>query len=541
MLLTNEQLELITKLKKEDPKASWAKIKDKLVYKMPEFNNLSPEEIKEKFRSCYTQTVQEPLDFWVSDDKPYLLNPNNYFYNHKGPGQLIKYGVWSKEEENMFIKLVTNSIKDGSLSEYGQCGIFSIKGPFRVGYQCAFKYSELLSKGLVPILPERQYNYDPAPVYKYAFSKDQEKIIALEIQKRIERNEGVTIRDCQKLLHDCYYDPHLMAKRAAELIAVREGIQMYDNDGFKTDEFLNLYQRTFEIANKEPQILFEEAHLPRFVASRWFVECFMKRNNFSLRKPHISRRGSIKADEVDRYITKLKEAIEQFGEDHVFNMDETSVRIAYYPNKVVGIVGSDAVHVDTRLNLKENFTAIMTCTRNKKYPPIILAKGKTDKCTNKFNIEESTIEHFVWRSDYGWTDEDVMKRYLSYLHGIHPEPCALVLDSFRAHITGSILKLASELNITVIQVPSNGTGTYQPLDRRIFGIVKAKLRKELERRNNNNLEKRWSVALKCLLDAWSSITDNALASAWSIPGLQEGNPFVPRDDEEFQLQDEAEE
>ncbi|KAH0790122.1 DDE superfamily endonuclease containing protein [Histomonas meleagridis] len=166
----------------------------------------------------------------------------------------------------------------------------------------------------------------------------------------------------------------------------------------------------------------------------------MKRNNFSLRKPHVSRRGQLKVEEVDHFLKTLSDAIEQYGSDNVFNMDDTSVRIAYYPDKIIGVVGSDSVHVDTNLNSKENFTAIMTCTRNKLYPPIIYAKGKTEKCTKKFKLKENNIiEHYVWRSDYGWTDEDVMKRYLYSLHEIHP--CVLVLDSFRAHITGNVLQL----------------------------------------------------------------------------------------------------
>lgn len=540
MSLSEEQIRMICKIRQEDPKASWTTIKNRLEWYSPVFKNFDIEEIKKIYFCSNVKLVQEPIDFWIANEDEHTMNINHYFYRHKGPGQSIKYGKWSQEEEELFIKLINKSIQDGSLSDDGSWGIFSVKVPFRVGYQCYNKYVELLRKQLVPRLPEKTH-FEVSYKNRYAFSKHQEEVISKEIQKRIENGEGISIRDCQKILHDCYYDPHVMAKRAAELMAIRDGIQMYDNDGQKTNEFLDLYGYTFDLANNEPQLLLEEAAMPTFVASRHFVEEFMKRNNFSLRKPHVSRRGQLKVEEVDIFLKKLSTAIEQYGTDNVFNMDETSVRIAYYPDKVIGVTGSDEVHVDTTLNLKENFTAIMTCTRNKIYPPIILAKGKTDKCTNKFKINESNvIEHYVWRSDYGWTDEDVMKRYLSFLHNIHPEPCALVLDSFRAHITGNVLKTANDLGITIIQVPSNGTGKYQPLDRRIFGIVKSRLRKDLGRRNNGHTENRWSIALKCLLDAWSSITKDALASAWSIPGLQDENPFIPRDDNEFEFSIEAE-
>ena len=56
------------------------------------------------------------------------------------------------------------------------------------------------------------------------------------------------------------------------------------------------------------------------------------------------------------------------------------------------------------------------------------------------------------------------------------DPFAFVLDVFRAHKDKRVLKLTEELKIELIFVTSCGTGLYQPLDRKIFGIVKSKLR-----------------------------------------------------------------
>ncbi|KAK8863852.1 hypothetical protein M9Y10_011543 [Tritrichomonas musculus] len=56
------------------------------------------------------------------------------------------------------------------------------------------------------------------------------------------------------------------------------------------------------------------------------------------------------------------------------------------------------------------------------------------------------------------------------------QPCALVLDQYPSHTTSLAKEVAQELRIELIYVPKNATGVYQPLDRRIFGIIKAKLR-----------------------------------------------------------------
>ena len=82
-----------------------------------------------------------------------------------------------------------------------------------------------------------------------------------------------------------------------------------------------------------------------------------------------------------------------------------------------------------------------------------------------------------------------------------------------------IKNYAKDNNIKLIQVPPNGTGEYQPLDRRIFGIVKKKLRAYIGRKSEGQKTERWKVALLGFLNAWNEITEKYLISAWNIPGL----------------------
>ena len=323
----------------------------------------------------------------------------------------------------------------------------------------------------------------------------------------------------KKIIQDFYWKPINLALRATRTLASLKGIDQFDEEGFRTNEFLNLYRETLQLAKEEPQIVDEMTKCPPFKASITYVREFLERNHFSLKQAHIARRGAICNDAVQSYIEKVDAAFIKFGEDHVFNMDETSVRIAYYPKKVVGIVGSDNVPVYSTLNTKECFTAVMTCTKNRTYPAIILAKGKTEISTKKFMIEKCPFEYQVWTCKNGWTDEEVMKRYLDNLKIIHPDPCALIVDSYGAHITATVNRYAMERSITIIQVPPNGTALYQPLDRKIFGIVKQKLRSKLGTKSDDDGENRYRIALYYFLEAWSEITQKHLNSAWKIPGV----------------------
>jgi len=108
-----------------------------------------------------------------------------------------------------------------------------------------------------------------------------------------------------------------------------------------------------------------------------------------------------------------------------------------------------------------------------------------------------------------------MENYLKWLHEkMDKKPFALVLDCFRAHIDEKVKKLANDLNIELIIVPACGTGIYQPLDRKIFGIVKAKLRaRELHNRTIQSKEddaNRYSIIREMLEQIWGEIKEEAL-------------------------------
>ena len=107
------------------------------------------------------------------------------------------------------------------------------------------------------------------------------------------------------------------------------------------------------------------------------------------------------------------------------------------------------------------------------------------------------------------------------------EKFALVLDVFRAHKKQSVLAEANRLNIKLIFVPSCGTGIYQTLYRKIFGIVKSKLRKESS--NLRTEENRFQNIHALMNQIWDEISDEAIDSAWNIPNLDKF--LIPDDDD----------
>ena len=134
----------------------------------------------------------------------------------------------------------------------------------------------------------------------------------------------------------------------------------------------------------------------------------------------------------------------------------------------------------------------------------------TDKCV---------MDH----SKSGWCTVDVMQRYLNWISLVmNKEPFALVLDIYRTHITQDVKNLAAKLNIELVYVPANGTGTYQPLDRTIFGIVKQKLSSQeysLIDVGNIKRAEMFGVMHQRMIKAWQAISQSAIKVAWNIPDL----------------------
>ena len=65
-------------------------------------------------------------------------------------------------------------------------------------------------------------------------------------------------------------------------------------------------------------------------------------------------------------------------------------------------------------------------------------------------------------------------------------------------------------------IPAGLTDEYQPLDRRIYGSLKARARQrfDLYMRKHGADSIDFEVAIEILLDAWKSITEDEVRHAW---------------------------
>ncbi|KAI7885042.1 hypothetical protein K492DRAFT_204296 [Lichtheimia hyalospora FSU 10163] len=89
-------------------------------------------------------------------------NPNSYYYRFNAPGEVQRRGQWSKEEKKLFFNRLAE------IGANGQWGIFSMKIPGRVGYQCSNFYRLLLETKQIT---DPNYVLDENGKARYLFDK----------------------------------------------------------------------------------------------------------------------------------------------------------------------------------------------------------------------------------------------------------------------------------------------------------------------------------------------------------------------------------
>jgi hypothetical protein len=78
--------------------------------------------------------------------------------------------------------------------------------------------------------------------------------------------------------------------------------------------------------------------------------------------------------------------------------------------------------------------------------------------------------------------------------------------------------LAEDLNIETHYIPAGATDVPQPLDRRVFGVLKSQAIRLFHRRvNEDHLHRRTkSEACEDVVTAWASLSHEVLLTIWDL-------------------------
>jgi hypothetical protein len=219
--------------------------------------------------------------------------------------------------------------------------------------------------------------------------------------------------------------------------------------------------------------------IPEFNCSNGFISDFKTRNHISSRIAHCHRRPSVTPEQEAEWVSRLKGLLSTEPHSRILNVDETCWRVYPTGMKTWAEKGAQGVHLQISGNEKEKLTVLATVAADRtKLPLVILAEGKTDR------VEVSQLgdvgPHFTDHSESGWTTTDTFVRYLRFLRErLFPDdmPIWLVLDCYSVHRDATVRSEAEALNIFLEFLPPGMTDAFQPLDRYVFGAMKAMCRR----------------------------------------------------------------
>lgn len=213
----------------------------------------------------------------------------------------------------------------------------------------------------------------------------------------------------------------------------------------------------------------------------WFEGLRRRHPELVLRKPEklsSTRARMMNPEVVQSYFKDLSTILGETPLEaaHIWNCDETGFNFEHCPVNVVAEKGDRCVM--SRTSCKSSNVTVMGCisASGNHMPPMIITKGKTQRALQGFNVSEAP-DKCVWTfQKNGWIDDEIGEKWFDqvFLKFCGPfRPQLLILDGHGSHETMAIIERAIAENIILISLPPHCTHALQPLDRTVFGPLKA--------------------------------------------------------------------
>jgi hypothetical protein len=271
----------------------------------------------------------------------------------------------------------------------------------------------------------------------------------------------------------------------------------------------------------------QQAHAPPFHASDHFITGFKRRQRLSSHRTavaHVSHAHLGRDEELEKlaFVVEVREAVTRYGARMVLNMDETPVSLLDVPiTAITATASKQPATVSTSVNTGTKMTIMPTISAaGDKLALCGVLKGKTARCLKKIREGASSEVNRVhlYYSDKGWINEGVMALYFRHvlLPYTHAEPAALILDSYRAHLTSNVREAAQAMQLQLIIVPGGCTKELQPLDVNFNGPLLMK-RKQIwaqKKLSNPFADDTHQGAIERTQQAYASIDQHTVESAW---------------------------
>jgi hypothetical protein len=269
----------------------------------------------------------------------------------------------------------------------------------------------------------------------------------------------------------------------------------------------------------------------------WFLG-FMARNEWSVLAAHAKRRVTESPERIRLegvFTGRIQDeynALDKAGQvDLMANMDETQMQFAIIPNRTVERSGATDVSIAVEGNEKAGLTmAACIGAGGSKMALTLVMSGSTAKCEERIRSVFGDVidrgELIVTHQRAGWCDSAVacqfLRHFVEWTSKVVRQPRqqtrpTLLWDVYAWHLSEQTKAEAERLGIDLEFIPAGKTGKLQPLDCRIFGELKARVRAAVERDLAETGEIGANVfdALGHFLKAWKQVPAENVVGSWT--------------------------
>lgn len=313
---------------------------------------------------------------------------------------------------------------------------------------------------------------------------------------------------------------------------------------------------TADIVQMKAREIARERGIPalKFKASRGWVQKYMKRAGFSLRR-RTSVMQKLPGDYEEKLISFQRYVI-GLRRDHDFllgqigNADETPI-FFYMPSaQTIHQKGDRQVSLRTTGNEKARITVMLACTADgRKLPPFIILNRKT---MPKNEVFPQNVH--IRCQEKGWMTEELVLDWVKSVWCRRPgallaRRSMLVLDAFRGHLTEGVKKKLMDNRTELVVIPGGMTSQLQPLDVCLNKPFKAHVRRlynewmasDTVALTPSGRLKRASPSMlaQWVVDAWAEIPEAMVAASFrkccisnALDGAEDDDLFECASDKE---------
>jgi hypothetical protein len=251
------------------------------------------------------------------------------------------------------------------------------------------------------------------------------------------------------------------------------------------------------------------------------VRRMLSRWGWSWRRAHKKRRPAVNPEDALAFVwTILGLAAEGVNPRNIIIGDESALLRHPQGSYTWARRGSDAVHIHMRGNEKQSYIVMVAVTMDGlKLPLFTIVKGKTVRFEWGLGLDPGRLDAAAHTAT-GWQTTETMQQWLRFLRSL-PEYADMheshvIIDCYTAHRRDVVRELTDELGIRLHFMPPGLTDILQPLDRAIFGALKAEYRAiyrhEMSQREDKSMTKADFAAY--LLLAWELVSEDAIHRGW---------------------------